>query len=49
MPLLLPGSCWLFSVPDALRNGVSRGGGGWGLGEWGACGGEGGFSIKSSG
>lgn len=56
--LQLPGSCWLFSMPDALRDGVSWGGReGGGEGLWEQEGGRyvegrgegGGFSIKSSG
>lgn len=45
----LPGSCWLFSMPDVLRDGVSWGGGvGYGSkGGRGACGREWGSQLKA--
>lgn len=42
--LRLPGSCWLFSMPDALRDGVS-----WGRGEVMGAGGRGGGHVEGKG
>lgn len=49
--LQLPGSCWLLSMPNALKDGVSWGGGVMGAGEGkvggGSCGEEGGSQLKA--